>query len=100
MLPICCTNAAANADSVCVRVSDAELPNSASIAFATASAWSGFATRTMYQPTMPRQNDGRLLVEVVVPQPELRLVVALPRAVVDARARGSPSCRRRDSPAP
>ena len=55
MLPICFTNPAANADSVCVRVSDAELANSASMAFATASAWLGFATRTMYQPTMPFQ---------------------------------------------
>ena len=38
--------AAANADSVCVRVSDAELLNS-SMADATAWACAGFATRTM-----------------------------------------------------
>ena len=75
MFPICLTNAAAKADSVCVRVSEGEFANSASIAFATAGAASGFATRTMYQPTMPRQNGGALLVQVVVAQPELRLVV-------------------------
>ena len=58
MLPICRTNAAANADSVWVRVSDAELPNSSSMARATLMASSGSATRTTYHPTMPRQYGG------------------------------------------
>ena len=53
MLPICLTKAAAKADSVWVRVSPEEFANSASIAFATRSATSGFSTRTTYQPTLP-----------------------------------------------
>ena len=56
MFPICWMKPAANADSVCVRVSDAELLNSASMADATAWACAGFATR-MYWP-MPCQYCG------------------------------------------
>ena len=58
MLPICCTKAAANDASLWVRVSEAEFANIASIALATCGAWSGCATRTMYQPTMPFQKSG------------------------------------------
>ena len=50
--------------SVWVRVSDAEFANSASIALWTSTAWSGLATRTTYQPTIPASTRGALLVEV------------------------------------
>ena len=75
MLPICFTKAAAKAVSVWVRVSQGELANSASIAFATRSASSGFATRTTYQPDDALASTRALLVEVLVLEPELRLVV-------------------------
>jgi hypothetical protein len=53
MLPICLTQDAANAFSVSVRVSNGELANRSSIAFAIAVASSGSAIRTVYQPTIP-----------------------------------------------
>ena len=55
MLPICFMKEAAKADSVCVRVSEAEFANSWSMAVATRRASPGSCTRTTYQPTMPCQ---------------------------------------------
>ena len=72
MLPICFTNDAAKAVSVWVRVSEAEFANSASMALATAERRRpGRSTRTTYQPTIPCQYARRLLVEVLVLEPEL-----------------------------
>ena len=53
MLPICFTYPAAKADSVWVRVSFAEFPNSVSMAFATRAPSSGAVSLTTYQPTIP-----------------------------------------------
>ena len=53
MFPICFTKPAANAFSVSVFVSNGEFANCSSITVATVVASSGFATRTVYQPTIP-----------------------------------------------
>ncbi len=53
MLPICFTYPARKADSVWVRVSLAEFPNSVSMAAATRAPSSGSASFTTYQPTIP-----------------------------------------------
>ena len=59
MLPICLTNDAANAFSVSVLVSAGELANCSSITLTRRTASSGFAIRTVYQPTEPFPNAFR-----------------------------------------
>ena len=71
MLPICFDEGRHESCSVWVRVSQGELANSSSIAFATSRRRRRDAMRTMYQPTLPLPG-GRLLLQVVPAEPELR----------------------------
>ena len=82
MSPICFAKLSTNPFSVVVFVSADELANISSNVRLSATACDGSAILTTYQPTCPSP-CGAVLVEIVVPEEELRLVDAV-LAVVDA----------------